>query len=440
MVITVSQHTLSDSPLLSIFHLTIVGAALEKLLVWCVSTSQLRADHGVCALDRRQALVDDLVTDLTLVRDTGQFWQGAIPRVANFLSSIDVLNVSRVLQVRGRALVSIWRTLLLHSVVLLLGATISTYPLSVVGEPIAALVLVDFSLGISTVSGPNRSSTAVVLTIDQSHSRNGVLVVVWILVTTLYQLLLRLFKSKGSNKALAIAWDVYVSHVAGVVHSGLPLQVVAALILVASLVHTCNLHGILVVALIDCLWLAMAVQVVLASNRIQRFFGWRDDFASRHYEIVFWCIFVQAPAPIYLLERRNTTTAAMLVSLGMFIVTDWDLAHQRVVITMIRSSRWCFICDLITLFIFWITVLKRSNLGLLRFSHLNDIIFLKLFCLIFIDGLCRFSTNIREHATLFVFRANGRYLLVDLCIGSILNLTLCGTARSLLRCSLSLDT
>ncbi len=61
----------------------------------------------MCALDRRQALVDDLVADLTLVRDTGQFWQGAISRVANFLSSIDVLNVSRILQVRGGALVSI---------------------------------------------------------------------------------------------------------------------------------------------------------------------------------------------------------------------------------------------------------------------------------------------------------------------------------------------
>lgn len=78
----------------------------------------------MCALDRRQALVDDLVADLTLVRDTGQFWQGAISRVANFLSSIDVLNVSRI-------------------------------PLSVVGEPIAALVLVHFSLVISTVSGSN---------------------------------------------------------------------------------------------------------------------------------------------------------------------------------------------------------------------------------------------------------------------------------------------
>ena len=327
MVITVSQHALSDSPLLSIFHLTIVGAALEKLLVWCVSATQLWADHGVCALDRRQTLIDDLVADLTLVWDTGQFWEGSISRVANFLSSVDVLNVSRVLQVRGRAMVSIWRTLLLHSVVLLLGATISTYPLSVVGESIAALVLVHFSLMISTVSGANRSSAAVVLTIDQSHSRNGVLVVVWILVTTLYQLLLSLFKSEGSNKALTIARDVNISHVARVVDSGLSLQVVASLILMASLVHTCNLHWILVMAFIDCLWLAVAVQVVLASNRIQRFFRWRDDFASWHYQIVFWCIFDQAPAPSNLLERRNTTTAAMLVSLRMFIVTDWDLTH-----------------------------------------------------------------------------------------------------------------
>ena len=210
----------------------------------------------------------------------------------------------------------------------------------------------------------------------------------------------------------------------------------------ASLIHACNLHWVLVVAFIDCLWLAMAVQVVLASNRIQRFFRRRNNFACRHYQIVFWCVFVQASAPIYLLERRNTSTAAMLVSLGVFIVTDWDLTHQRVVVAMICSGRWCFICDLIALFIFLITVFKRSNFWLLRFSHLNDIIFLELLRLIFIDGLCWFSTNIREHATLFVvvFGANGRYLLVDLCVGSSLNLTLCGAACSLLRCSLSLDT
>ena len=106
MVLTLVEHTLSD-PSLSILHLTVVGASLVKWLVLCVSPRQLRAHHGMCSLNRRQALVNDLVAYFSLIRDSGQFWQGSVPRVADLLPAVDVLNVASVLQVRGWAEVSI---------------------------------------------------------------------------------------------------------------------------------------------------------------------------------------------------------------------------------------------------------------------------------------------------------------------------------------------
>ena len=86
------------------------------------------------------------------------------------------------------------------------------------------------------------------LAVDQSNARNRVLVIVMVLVTALDELLLSLFETKWAHEALAIARNVDVGHVAGVVDPRLALQMVPHLVVVASLSHRLLVQSRLLVA------------------------------------------------------------------------------------------------------------------------------------------------------------------------------------------------
>ena len=123
----------------------------------------------------------------------------------------------------------------------------------------------------------------------------------------------------------------------------------------------------------------------------------------------------------------------------MFVVTNRNFSHQRVVIAVICTSRRCLICNIITLFIF--TIFLRSYNGLLRFSHLHDVIFLELLSLILIDRLSRLSSHIREHAPLlFALGTYLRLLWVNLSVSPRLNFALGCPSCRLLRRAFTLDT
>lgn len=103
---------------------------------------------------------------------------------------------------------------------------------------------------------------------------------------------------------------------------------VSALVLVAALVHTSNLHGVLAVTFVNGVDLAMALHVVVAHNGAKRLLGRGNCIAGRHdVKHIFRGISVQALTSIDLLQLRNVSTAAMAFT-RVLIVSYGDFSHQ----------------------------------------------------------------------------------------------------------------
>ena len=116
------------------------------------------------------------------------------------------------------------------------------------------------------------------LTIDECDARDAILlVVVGILVPPLDQLLLRFLQTKWTNESVAIIGYVDVGHVTWVINARLALQMMSPLV---DEVSTCLpvivylLERLLVMTFIDRILCSVAVQILLARDRLKRFFSW----------------------------------------------------------------------------------------------------------------------------------------------------------------------
>ena len=211
------------------------------------------------ALNRRQTFaIHHLVDCLALVLNPWQLWKRTVIAIRDLLPPVEVLYISRVLQVRTRAVVRMLiRTM--NGVIL---TAVVTYHSPAAST--AALVLVRLSILVDARLPSNRP-TAVLLSVHESHSRDRVRIVVRVLVASFDELLLGLFESQRTDQALSITRNVDVRHIARVVDARLSLQVVSALVVVSAIIQAMvHLNWLLTMTLVNGVLSPLAVKVLLA--------------------------------------------------------------------------------------------------------------------------------------------------------------------------------
>ena len=143
----------------------------------------------------------------------------AVVAALALLPSVDILDVSRVLQVRTHSLGVLLRAASTIHRVVLLAAWADPAGASTRVRTLATqiLVLVLDCLSAASIAHIDRA-TGDLLAVDKSDSADGVLVVVRVFVAALNQFLLCFLQAKGTHKTLSIARDIDISHVSRVIY------------------------------------------------------------------------------------------------------------------------------------------------------------------------------------------------------------------------------
>ena len=198
--------------------------------------------------------------------------------------------------------------------------------------------VVSFTGAVSIVVAWANRAASIRLPVDERHAWDRVIIVVRVLVSPLDKLLLGLLESKRPHKPLPIVWDVDVSHIAWVVDSWLPLQVIATTVVLSRLL----LLKWMPMALIDGVLCSLGVQVVLTIYRLQWIFVLevREDCVSRtcsRNEWLIWALSLQTgfKRSVHRFELWNVSGRSvshfmlrvLIIILFLGVVPNWDLSH-----------------------------------------------------------------------------------------------------------------
>ena len=230
------------------------------------------------------------------------------------------------------------------------------------------------------------------LPINQRNSRYLILIIVMlILVASFNEFLFSLFQTERTDKALPLAWDIYICHVIWIVDSGLSLDMDHVprmislakwlvlwlwrknLIPVNHLLSPSALKGLLWV---DWFLTSLDYVVLIPAHWVmKRFLRW-----------VLLKVLLILMTSIYSIELGHTLLRLDRV-LSIQVVSDWNLAQERVAIATTSLTWYCsrFIC----LFVHDAALLT-TFLGicldwvLFRLTYLHHIILLKIVVIILI--------------------------------------------------------
>ena len=174
----------------------------------------------------------------------------------------------------------------------------------------------------------------------------------------------------------------------------------------------------------------MALHVLVAHNGAKWLLGRGNCVAGRHdVKNIFRGVSVEALTSVNLLQLWHVSTAAMILTTRLLTVSNGDLAHQWIVVTVFASSSSCsIICGFFSNFVLGIPAFLLSHNGLMRFSHLHEVILLKLLSFVLVGGFDWVAANVRQSATLVFW---GYWLLENLSVCSSLDFTLSDSASGL---------
>lgn len=168
---------------------------------------------------------------------------------------------------------------------------------------------------------------------------------------------------------MAIARNVDISHVARIVDPWLPLQVVTALVLMASIIHVLLVDARLILTLVDRVLVASTAAVMkvrLAWVRVERIFT--AAFSRRDELLLSVHLFELGDGVL----RTVWTFTRDLVR----IVSDGNLTHERIVVAAACPRR--RVVRLLFIYCVCVAGLSTSHLRFLRLSNLHKVVLLKL--------------------------------------------------------------